>query len=55
MPSNISVSSLIMSNNSYIAASLTGAEGDNQNASAMANLKDKDIMESMDITVDEFL
>ncbi|MGD9808185.1 MAG: flagellar hook-associated protein FlgK [Deferribacterales bacterium] len=52
--SDMAVSSLIMSNNAYIATSVTGAEGDNQNAAAIANIKDEDIMESMDVTVDEF-
>jgi flagellar hook-associated protein 1 FlgK len=52
--SDMAVSSLILSNNAYIATSVTGAEGDNQNAAAIANIKDEDIMESMDVTVDEF-
>lgn len=52
--SDMAVSSLIMSNNAYIATSVTGAEGDNQNAAAIAGIKDNDIMESMDVTVDEF-
>jgi flagellar hook-associated protein 1 FlgK len=52
--SDMAVSSLILSNNAYIAASITGAEGDNQNASDIADIKDMDIMTSMDVTVDEF-
>ncbi|ADD69232.1 flagellar hook-associated protein FlgK [Denitrovibrio acetiphilus DSM 12809] len=52
--STIAVSDIIMSNNSYIATSQTGAAGDNQNAAAIADLKDTNIMTSMDVTVDEF-
>jgi len=52
--SDIAVSDIIQQNNSYIAASLTGAAGDNQNAYAIAELKDVDIMSSKNVTIDEF-
>lgn len=51
---DIGVSDIILQNNSYIATSLSGAEGDNENAYAIAELKDENIMTEMDVTIDEF-
>ena len=51
---DIEVADIITRNNSYIAASKTGAVGDNQNAYAIADMKDKDLIDGTDITIDEF-
>jgi flagellar hook-associated protein 1 FlgK len=51
---NIGVSDVIRQNSGFIAASKTGAAGDNQNAYIIAELKNKDVMDGMNITMDEF-
>lgn len=51
---NIAVSDVIQSNSNFIAASKTGAPGDNQNAYDIADIKSSNIVSSMNVTVDEF-
>jgi len=52
--SDIEVSTIIKQNSSFIAASETGAPGDNKNAAAIADLKDKDFSSTMNVTIDEY-
>lgn len=52
--SNIGVSNLIKNNINYIAASASGASGDNENALNIANIQDKNIPGLDNVTVDEF-
>lgn len=52
--SDIDVSSLLQENSSYLATSLTGAEGDNQNATAIAALKSEGVVGDTKVTFDEF-
>jgi flagellar hook-associated protein 1 FlgK len=52
--SNIEVSGLIKTNSAFIATSKTGAPGDNQNASAIADIKQKSVFNEGTISIDEF-
>jgi len=51
---NIAVSDVLISNSSFIAASASGAPGDNENAYAIADLKGENLMTENNITIDEF-
>ncbi|PLX67820.1 MAG: flagellar hook-associated protein FlgK [Denitrovibrio sp.] len=52
--SNIGVSTIIQDNSSFIAASASGAPGDNENAAKISNLKGQNLINEQDITIDEF-